>query len=208
MKKNCTCSNGVTVGTSIHKLLLESTSVLAITPTLLASSDYGPATWKPNCGQYYTSGYGHKFVVCHDMEGYYASTVSYFQSCSTTASIHYCVNGKQDASSDYQAGDVTQMVSESNYAWHAICWNSHCHGTEHEGFASNPAWYTDAMYNATGDLQQHLCNKFNIPTDRNHVIGHNEWQNSSWRTYAANNLGIDPTAIRTMIPAPIGTGRS
>src|SRR4051794_17252165 len=49
-----------------------------------ASTDYGPAVWKANCGQYYTSGNGHKFAVIHDMEGYYASTISYFQNCSTT----------------------------------------------------------------------------------------------------------------------------
>src|SRR5262245_27858261 len=121
-----------------------------------ASSDYAPAVWRPNCGQYYTSGNGHKFMVCHDMEGYYASTISYFQNCNTTASIHYLVNGKQDASSDYAAGQITQMVTEANYAWHVRCWNTHSAGTEHEGFASNPAWYTDAMYNATGVLQRHL----------------------------------------------------
>src|SRR3954462_9780146 len=48
-----------------------------------ASTDYGPATWRANCGQYSSSGNGHKFVVCHDMEGYYASTISYFQNCGT-----------------------------------------------------------------------------------------------------------------------------
>ena len=169
-------------------------SLIAATYAGYASTDYGPANWYSSCNaNYYTSGYGHKFVVCHDMEGYYASVISMFGGCGWTASsIHYLVNGKQDATSDYAAGALAQMVRESNYAWHVVCWNSHCHGTEHEGFASNPAWYTDAMYNTTGDLQQHLCDKFGIAKDRNHVIGHDEWQNSAWRTYAANSLGIDP----------------
>ena len=158
-----------------------------------ASSDYGPAHWVPNCGQYYTSGYGHKFVVIHDMEGYYASTISFFQNCGTTASIHYCTNGKQDTSTDAAAGDVTQMVSESNYAFHVICWNRYCLGTEHEGFESNPAWYTDAQYNASGDLQQHLCDKFGIAKDRNHVVGHNAKSSSAWVTYATANFGINAT---------------
>src|SRR5689334_1756611 len=79
--------------------------------TASASSDYGPAIWRPAySGHWYTSGSGHKFHVEHDMEGYYASTIPYLQQSSTTVSIHYCVNGLKDASSDYAAGEVTQMV--------------------------------------------------------------------------------------------------
>src|SRR5258706_9288631 len=84
-------------------------SAIAAALSANASSDYGPATWRPACsGHYYTSGNGHKFHVCHDMEGYYASTISYLQGCSVTVSIHYCCNGKQDASTDYAPGDLTQ----------------------------------------------------------------------------------------------------
>jgi len=96
-----------------------------------ASTDYGPAIWNPNCSQYYTTGNGHKFAVIHDMEGYYLSTISYFKNCSTSASIHYCVNGKHDSSTDAAAGELTQMVRDANYAWHVLCWNTHCVGTEH-----------------------------------------------------------------------------
>src|SRR3982751_4443535 len=88
-----------------------------------ASSDYGPAVWKSACsGHWYTSGSSHKFHVIHDMEGYYASTISMIQNCNSSVSVHYCVNGKQDATSDYAAGAITQMVLEANYAWHARCW--------------------------------------------------------------------------------------
>ena len=191
--------------TKIHTLKKSSALIvgaLAGVSTTHASGDYGPAHWVPNCGQYYTSGNGHKFVVMHDMEGYYASSISYFQNCGTSTSIHYCVNGVKDATSDSPAGDVTQMVSESNYAWHVCCWNTYCHGTEHEGFASNPAWFTDAMYNATGDLQQHLCNKFNIATDRNHVVGHNAKSVAGWPSWASANLGIDPYCNTHQDPGP------
>src|SRR3954468_11560417 len=105
-----------------------------------ASSDYGPAVWRPACsGHWYTTGSGHKFHVIHDMEGYYASTISMIQGCGGSVSVHYCANGKKDTSTDYAAGELTQMVSESYYAWHARCWNTYSTGTEHEGFASNPA---------------------------------------------------------------------
>src|SRR5262245_25816139 len=102
-------------------------AVLASTAALQASTDYTPAIWRPLCeANYYTSGNGHKFHVIHDMEGYYASVVSWFSSCGmTTASIHYAVNGKQDAGSDAPAGEITQLgVRDSQYGWHARCWNT------------------------------------------------------------------------------------
>ena len=170
------------------------TSALAGAAVTQASTDYGPATWRSSCNaNYYTSGNGHKFAVIHDMEGYYASTISYFAACGTTGvSVHYLANGKKDATSDYAAGDLSQMVRESQYAWHVCCWNTHCVGTEHEGFASNPAWYTEAQYDSSADLQKHLASTYGFAKDRNHIVGHNEWQNASWRTFASNNLGIDP----------------
>src|SRR4051812_26277212 len=132
-----------------------------------ASSDYAPAIWRPAySGHWYTTGNGHQFLVCHDMEGYYLATISYFQQPtqgSGKASIHYCVNGVKDNSSDSPAGEITQMVLEANYAWHARCWNTYSLGTEHEGFVTSPAWYTPAMYNSSGLLQRHLCDKFGIP---------------------------------------------
>src|SRR2546421_8229410 len=109
------------------------TSVLAFSAigaalSAQASADYGPAIWHPLCSaNWYTTGYGHKFHVCHDMEGYYASTVAWFSSCGmSSASVHYATNGKQDASSDAGAGEITQLgVAEADYAWHVCCWNQH-----------------------------------------------------------------------------------
>jgi hypothetical protein len=162
--------------------------------TANASTDYGPAIYREAYpGHWYTSGNGHKFHVVHDMEGYYLSTISYFQRSTTQASAHYCINGLKDNSSDSPAGEVTQMVREAYYSWHARCWNTHSTSTEHEGFVSNPAWYTEAQYQASAKLTRHLAIKFGFPKDRNHIVGHNEWQNSTWSTWAAANLGIDPT---------------
>ena len=159
-----------------------------------ASTDYAPAIWRPAYkNHWYKTGNGHKFVVIHDMEGYYWATITYFQQSGTQASVHYCVNGKKDAATDSVAGELTQMVLEANYAWHALCWNTHSLGTEHEGFVSNPAWYTYEMYKTSADLQRHMLDKFAIARDRNHVVGHNEWQNSAWVAWASGGLGIDPT---------------
>ena len=184
-----------------------------VTSLAWAQPDYSPAHWAPtNCVKYYTSGNGHNFCVIHDMEGYYLSSISYLNRCdldtngnyNVSASIHYLVNGLQNGTDDKGhaenkpndaiAGDISQSVRESNYAWHALCWNRYMFGTEHEGFVSTPAWYSEAMYQASAGLQRHLCNVYGIAKDRNHIIGHDEKKNVAWRTWMTNNWPqIDPT---------------
>jgi hypothetical protein len=178
----------------LKPILLVASSAL-VTTAVQASTDYGPAIWNPPCNaNWYTSGSGHKFHVIHDMEGYYASVISMFNSCSyTSASVHYLTNGKKDATSDAAAGEITQMVRDANYAWHALCWNTHSTGTEHEGFVSNPAWYTEAQYVASAGISAHLASHFGYAKDRNHIVGHNAKSSSAWVTYANNNLGINAT---------------
>ncbi|MDB6025680.1 MAG: N-acetylmuramyl-L-alanine amidase, negative regulator of AmpC, AmpD [Verrucomicrobiales bacterium] len=168
---------------------------MAATSAVQASTDYGPAIYKPmsGCSKWYTSGNGHIFCVIHDMEGYYLGSMSYLNNCSVSASIHYGVNGKQDTSSDAPAGEITQSVREANYAWHVRCWNTWTWGTEHEGFASNPAWYTSAMYNASAGLQRHLLAVNGKPKDRNHVIGHDQKRISAWVNWVNANYSMDPT---------------
>jgi len=159
-----------------------------------ASADYGPAILRlAYKNHWYNSGSGHKFLVIHDMEGYYWTTISFFQQQSTTASVHYCVNGKNDGGTDSPAGEITQMVLEKYYAWHALCWNTYSAGTEHEGFVSNPAWFTWEMYKASSALQKHMCTHYAITVDRNHVVGHNEKSSAAWVTYATANFGINAT---------------
>ena len=178
-----------------HKLALTA-AALGAAVSVQASTDYGPAIWHAICAaNYYTSGNGHHFCVIHDMEGYYASTIAYFDNCSmTSASIHYAVNGKTDATSDAAPGEITQLgVREAQYAWHAKCWNTWMWGTEHEGFASNPAWYTEAMYAASGPLQKHLMAQTTHPIDRNHIIGHNEKSSSAWVNWVAANYSFSAT---------------
>ncbi len=152
--------------------------------------DYPSATWVPGVpGYYYPTGNGKKFVVIHDMEGYYASVISYFQHLSDgrQVSVHYCVNGLQDSPSDYPPGDITQMVEEQYYAWHAVCLNRWSLGIEHEGFAANPQWFTPEMYIASAGLVRHMCDKFAIPKDRNHIIGHGEYLNPAWVSWVNAN---------------------
>jgi N-acetyl-anhydromuramyl-L-alanine amidase AmpD/methionine-rich copper-binding protein CopC len=167
--------------------------------------DYPLAKWVAGTpGIYYgeNDGFGKVFVVIHDMEGYYASVVSGFQT-RTDASVHYCLNSAQDNAGDGPAGEITQLVEEKYYAWHAITLNRYSLGIEHEGFANNPAWFTDAMYLSSSKLVKYMCDKYNIPKDRNHIVAHGEWQNAAWDQWlAATYPAIDPYKNTHTDPGP------
>src|SRR5690242_8774794 len=91
------CKSTAAIGT-LRKVSVATGVALVAASVAQASTDYGPAIWQGICNaNWYTSGNGHHFAVIHDMEGYYASTVSYFSSCGmTSASVYYAINGKQD----------------------------------------------------------------------------------------------------------------
>ena len=102
------------------------------------------------------------------MQGSYAGSISWFQNPSAQVSAHYLIR-----SSD---GAVTQMVRDKDIAWHAGNWtyNTQSIGIEHEGFVNDASWYTDAMYRSSAALTKYMCDKYGIPKDRSHIIGHNE----------------------------------
>ncbi|PZR99199.1 MAG: hypothetical protein DLM69_07625, partial [Candidatus Chloroheliales bacterium] len=104
-------------------------------------------------------------VLIHDTEGPYQASIDYL--LQSGASVHYILR-----SSD---GDITQMVREVNAAWHAgnLSYNRRSIGIEHEGYANAAAnWYTDTMLTASAKLVADICRRYNIPIDRDHIIGH------------------------------------
>jgi N-acetyl-anhydromuramyl-L-alanine amidase AmpD len=109
------------------------------------SPDYAPALWDaaPSCN-YSSRNVAVSAVTLHDVEGSYAGCISWFNNCAAGVSAHYVVR-----SSD---GQITQMVYESDKAWHVGSENPYTIGIEHEGYASQTGWYTNAMYNATANL--------------------------------------------------------
>ncbi|NUT09209.1 MAG: amidase [Nonomuraea sp.] len=137
------------------------------------STDYGPAAWVPASSSNYTassrpSSYAIDRVVIHVTQGSYAGTISWFQNSSAQVSAHYVVKSSN--------GAITQMVREKDIAWHAGNWtyNTRSIGIEHEGYVSESSWFTDAMYRASAALTKAICDKYGIPKDRSHIIGHNE----------------------------------
>ncbi|WP_424533201.1 N-acetylmuramoyl-L-alanine amidase [Sphaerisporangium viridialbum] len=138
-----------------------------------ASPDYPAASWVAASSSNYTassrpSSYAIDRVVVHVTQGSYAGTISWFQNPSAQVSAHYVVR-----SSD---GAVTQMVRDKDIAWHAGNWdyNTRSIGIEHEGYVSDASWFTDAMYRSSAALTRAICDKYGIPKDRSHIIGHSQ----------------------------------
>ncbi|HEX8705541.1 MAG TPA: N-acetylmuramoyl-L-alanine amidase, partial [Myxococcaceae bacterium] len=108
-----------------------------------------------------------RYIVIHDTEVDYNGTLAIFTNSKSAASAHYVVR-----SSD---GHTTQMVPTEHVAWHAGNWyvNAHSVGVEHEGVAiQGAAWYNEQLYHSSARLVRYLAKRFNVPLDRNHIVGH------------------------------------
>jgi N-acetyl-anhydromuramyl-L-alanine amidase AmpD len=120
------------------------------------SPDYGPALWNQAASCNYSSRNGVLIsaVTIHTVQGTYAGCISWFQNCAASVSAHYVLR-----SSD---GQVTQMVYESQKAWHVGSENPYTIGLEHEGYVTNASWYTTAMYTSSAALVANICADNNI----------------------------------------------
>jgi hypothetical protein len=125
------------------------------TPPLLLAANYSEGRELPV-----------EYLVIHDMEGSYEGTQLHFLSPDTQASVHFDVRGAD--------GEITQQVPSADTAWHAANWdlNSQSISIEHEGFAEQT--FPDALYRSSAALARFITDKFGIPKDRRHVIGHYE----------------------------------
>ncbi|MCD7444635.1 N-acetylmuramoyl-L-alanine amidase [Streptomyces lincolnensis] len=106
------------------------------------------------------------YIVIHDTEGAWEGVLNLVQD-PTYVSWHYSLRSTD--------GHIAQHVKAKDVAWHAGNWyvNAKSIGLEHEGFLANPdAWYTEAMYRTSARLVRYLSEKYDIPLDRQHILGH------------------------------------
>ncbi|MEU5088707.1 N-acetylmuramoyl-L-alanine amidase [Streptomyces sp. NPDC021356] len=136
-------------------------------------ADYPPAEWQPASSSNYTASdrptsYSLDRVIIHVTQETYANTLAIFQNPAKKVSAHYLVRSAD--------GHVAQCVRESDIAWHAGNWdyNTHSIGIEHEGWVDKPAYFTDALYEQSARLTSAICDRYGIPKDRAHIIGHYE----------------------------------
>ena len=104
------------------------------------------------------------------------SALNSFQTNGFAASAHYIVR---------QNGEVWQVVSDSDTAWHAGNYsygsinNSNSIGIELEGnsdYGDITTWQTSALTTALTNLVSWLCSTYGVPKDRAHIVGHNQVQ--------------------------------
>src|SRR3954469_23641389 len=108
-------------------------------------------------------------IVIHDTEGRFIGSVRVLQRARTNASAHFVVSRR---------GQVVQLVSVTDVAWHAgnNRWNRHSIGIEHEGWTGRGG-FTDAQYRASPRLVAYLARRYGITLHRAHIVGHNEVPN-------------------------------
>lgn len=107
-----------------------------------------------------------KYIVVHDTEGGWEGVLDLVQD-PTYVSWQYSLRSTD--------GHIAQHVKAKDVAWHAGNWyiNSKSIGLEHEGFLAFPdSWYTEAMYRSSARLVAYLAEKYGIPLDRQHILGH------------------------------------
>jgi hypothetical protein len=123
--------------------------------------NYDPAN-RPSDGD------GIQYIIIHDTESAYDAAIQAFQNPSNQASTNYVIGS---------AGQVTQMVSNSDLSWDVANWtaNQHSISIEHAGYATKGASsYTSAMYQSSAALVRYLAAKYHIPLDRQHIIAHED----------------------------------
>lgn len=126
------------------------------------------------------------YIVVHDTEATWETTLKLVQD-PTYVSWHYSLR-----SSD---GHIAQHVPTKDVGWHAGNWyiNSRSIGLEHEGFLVAPdAWYTEAMYRTSARLVRYLAKKYDIPLDRQHILGHDNVPGTTTATIAGMHTDPGP----------------
>ncbi|WP_418955384.1 N-acetylmuramoyl-L-alanine amidase [Streptomyces tritici] len=107
-----------------------------------------------------------EYIVVHDTEATWDVTLRLVQD-PAYVSWQYSLR-----SSD---GHIAQHLPLKDVGWHAGNWyvNAKSVGLEHEGFLTAPdSWYTEAMYRTSARLVRYLAARYDIPLDRQHVLGH------------------------------------
>ncbi|WP_327293728.1 N-acetylmuramoyl-L-alanine amidase [Streptomyces sp. NBC_01197] len=138
-----------------------------------SDTDYPTAHWTPASTANYTvstrpSAYRIDRVVVHVTQETFANTLAIFRNPAKAVTAHYVVRSAD--------GYIAQCVREHDIAWHAGNWdyNTRSVGIEHEGWVDKPEYFTDALYEKSAALTASVCDRYSIPKDRTHIIGHVE----------------------------------
>jgi hypothetical protein len=125
------------------------------------------------------------YIVIHDTETSWSDALKLAQD-PTYLAWHYTVRS--------QDGLIAQHVPTKDVGWHAGNWyvNAKSIGVEHEGFAAQGTWFTEAMYRSSAKLVGYLAKRYGIPLDRAHIIGHDNVPGTTPATIAGMHWDPGP----------------
>ncbi|MDI1462935.1 N-acetylmuramoyl-L-alanine amidase [Catellatospora sp. KI3] len=126
-----------------------------------------------------------EYIVIHDTEASWATTLRLVDD-PTYLAWHYSLRSVD--------GHIAQHVKAKDVGWHAGNWyvNAKSIGLEHEGFAAQGSWYTEALYRTSAKLVRHLALRLGIPLDRQHIIGHDNVPGTTTSTVAGMHWDPGP----------------
>lgn len=96
--------------------------------------------------------------------GSVTSTINWFNNPNSQVSAHYLVGNNK----------VYQFVNELDTSWHAGNWdmNKRSIGIEHDAKPGKDL--SEENYRLSGELIRDICQRWNIPINREHIIGHQD----------------------------------
>ncbi|MEW2351176.1 N-acetylmuramoyl-L-alanine amidase [Streptomyces sp. NPDC006684] len=105
-------------------------------------------------------------IVLHTAEGSFASAKQSLSAPGAVSGAHYLMDTD---------GTTTQLMANKDLAFAVgnYHYNLHSVSIEQAGFTARGAdWYTDAVYQRTAELVKYLAERYDVPLDRQHVLGH------------------------------------
>jgi len=104
-------------------------------------------------------------LILHTMEGGFGPTGVWFKTPDAKVSAHFGISVD---------GQIARYVLEHDTAFHAgnPDYNARSFGIEMEGHAADPDAFTPKLMESLLELCSGLCADWNIPRDRDHVLGH------------------------------------
>ncbi|MDQ2913095.1 MAG: N-acetylmuramoyl-L-alanine amidase, partial [Chloroflexota bacterium] len=144
-------------------------ALAAPSPALAAPPPYYPPTeYVPASRSNYDAGRTAAVttIVVHETDGTWLSATNWFQNPRSKVSAHYLVRAWD--------GGIMQFVAEGDTAYHARVANPWSIGIEHEYDPRHAIPHTIAQYRSSALLVCAIAKRYGIPTDRAHIVGHNE----------------------------------
>ncbi len=169
--------DGETIALAPHPeiAIADTAEAVALAPT---TPDYPGAIWfttsctnKCDIGRPLGNASVNKIVI-HDTEGNWDSSVATLQN-DAGKSVHYIV--------DADGSRVGQFRPETDTTWHAgnYYYNETSIGIEHVGVASDPAGYSDGLYETSRAVVTSIRTRWSVPLDRTHIVGHYQIPNGT-----------------------------